>query len=61
MTSDAAGAHPLAAVLDDAGLTLGDVAAVVTIDRRADHPAVLALGRPVRAYPAEVLAAVPVP
>jgi cobalt-precorrin 5A hydrolase/precorrin-3B C17-methyltransferase len=35
--------------------------AVATVDRRADHPAVLALGLPVEAFPSTALAAVDVP
>jgi len=37
------------------------VATVATVDRRADHRAVAALGRPVQAFPADVLAGVAVP
>jgi len=48
-------------VLGAAGLAAESVAVVATIDRRATHPAVVALGRPVVAYPAETLAAIGVP
>lgn len=51
----------VAAVLAEAGLSPLAVGAVATIDRRATHPAVAALGWPVTAYPAEALAGVEVP
>jgi cobalt-precorrin 5A hydrolase/precorrin-3B C17-methyltransferase len=54
-------ARLLADVLDRAGLADESVREVATIDRRANEPAVLALGRPVRAYPSEQLALVVVP
>jgi cobalt-precorrin 5A hydrolase/precorrin-3B C17-methyltransferase len=54
-------ARLLADVLDRAGLADESVTEVATIDRRANEPAVLALGRPVRAYPSEQLARVVVP
>ena len=47
--------------LAGAGLAWTSVGEVATIDRRAEEPAVVALGRPVRAFPAAALAAVPVP
>jgi len=46
------------ASLAGAGLDRADVAAVATVEHRAAHPAVLALGRPVVAFPAPALAAV---
>jgi cobalt-precorrin 5A hydrolase/precorrin-3B C17-methyltransferase len=54
-------ARLLADVLDRAGLADESVTEVATIDRRANEPAVLALGRPVRSYPSEELALVAVP
>ena len=51
----------LAAALAGAGLSAASVAEVATIDRRAGDPVVTALGLPVRAFPADALAAVPVP
>ena len=51
----------LVAVLADAGLARASVAEVATIDRRRDHPAVVALGLPVKAYAPGELAAVAVP
>ncbi|WP_312710234.1 precorrin-3B C(17)-methyltransferase [Aciditerrimonas ferrireducens] len=61
-SADAAEARALVQqVLLDAGLSPASVAQVATIDRRAEHPAVRALGRPVLAYPPEALAAQPVP
>jgi cobalt-precorrin 5A hydrolase/precorrin-3B C17-methyltransferase len=54
-------ARLLAEVLDRAGLADESVTEVATIDRRANEPAVLALGRPVRVYPASTLAQVSVP
>lgn len=47
--------------LDDAGLARPSVAEVATIDRRAEHPALVALGLPLRYYPGERLDAVEVP
>ena len=47
--------------LTEAGLARASVAEVATIDRRRYHPAVTALGLPVRAFGAEELAAVAVP
>ena len=58
--SDAAYAL-LDAALGNAGLSGDAIGAVATIDRRAGDEVVTALGRPVRAFPAEVLAAVEVP
>jgi cobalt-precorrin 5A hydrolase/precorrin-3B C17-methyltransferase len=49
------------AALETAGLSWSSVAALATIDRRVDHPALVALGVPVVGHPADVLAAVPVP
>lgn len=53
------------AALDEAGLAAGGVAQVATIDRRRQHPAILALagrlGAEVVAFPAEQLDSVPVP
>jgi cobalt-precorrin 5A hydrolase/precorrin-3B C17-methyltransferase len=51
----------VAATLAGAGLARASVATVATIDRRAEEPAVVALGLPVRTFPAEALAAVDVP
>jgi cobalt-precorrin 5A hydrolase/precorrin-3B C17-methyltransferase len=51
----------LAAALAGAGLAGASVAEVATIDRRAADAAILALGRPVRAFTAATLAAVEVP
>ena len=51
----------LEAALAEAGLARESVAEVATIDRRADDPAVTALGLPVRAYPAQRLAVQSVP
>jgi len=51
----------LVAALAGAGLARASVSEVATIDRRAGDPAVLALGLPVRAFPAAALAAVDVP
>ena len=51
----------LRAALDQAGLAAESVAEVATIDRRATDAAVVALGLPVRAFAARVLAAVDVP
>lgn len=45
----------------DASLAWGSVATVATIDRRATHPAIASLGRPVRAYTAAELSHVEVP
>jgi cobalt-precorrin 5A hydrolase/precorrin-3B C17-methyltransferase len=47
--------------LADAGLAPASVGQVATIDRRADEPAVLALGWPVRTFSAGELAGVAVP
>lgn len=47
--------------LTSAGLARASLAEVATLDRKAHEPAVVALGLPVRAYPAERLAAQPVP
>ncbi|MGI9080136.1 MAG: precorrin-3B C(17)-methyltransferase [Acidimicrobiales bacterium] len=49
------------AALTEAGLARASVAEVATIDRRANDPAVGALGLPVRAFTAEALAGVAVP
>lgn len=58
-------AAEMAALVDRAlqagGLSAASVAEVATIDRRASHPAVVALGHPVRCFPAAVLATVEVP
>lgn len=51
----------LAAVLERAGLARASVVEVATLDRKAAEPAIVALGLPVRAFPAPVLAAVNVP
>jgi cobalt-precorrin 5A hydrolase/precorrin-3B C17-methyltransferase len=48
-------------VLAGAGLAPESVAEVATIDRRATEPAILALARPIRAFPAWELAAIEVP
>lgn len=51
--------------LEEAGLAVGDVVELATLDSRADEPgiagAAVRLGVPVRAYTADVLAEVPVP
>jgi cobalt-precorrin 5A hydrolase/precorrin-3B C17-methyltransferase len=47
--------------LTEAGLARASLVEVATIDRRADEPAVVGLGLPVRAFPASALAEVPVP
>jgi cobalt-precorrin 5A hydrolase/precorrin-3B C17-methyltransferase len=47
--------------LAEAGLDDACVAEVATIDRRADEPAIHALGRPLRLFPAETLRNVSVP
>ncbi|WP_031510542.1 precorrin-3B C(17)-methyltransferase [Streptomyces megasporus] len=51
--------------LTDAGLSLRCVAELATVDAKADEPGIVEaarrLGVPVRTYPAEALAAVPVP
>lgn len=63
-STDASGAEAVEAVraaLGAAGLSPAAVAEVATLDRRAGDPAVLALGLPVRSYPAERLATVAVP
>lgn len=54
-------AEAVASALDRAALSWSSVAEVATIDRRRDHPAIVALGRPVTALPAPTLADVPVP
>jgi cobalt-precorrin 5A hydrolase/precorrin-3B C17-methyltransferase len=54
-------AELLAAALAGAGLARESLAEVATIDRRAGDPAVTGLDLPVRAYPAERLAAQAVP
>ncbi len=51
----------LAATLAGAGLAPESVAEVATIDRRATEPAIVALGYPIRAFPAAELATVDVP
>src|SRR5207244_9017250 len=51
----------VAEVLAEAGLARDSVAALATIDRRRDEPALTALGWPVRSFPAERLAGVQVP
>ncbi len=51
----------LGASLAEAGLDAACVAEVATIDRRADEPAIRALGRPLRLFPAETLSDVSVP
>jgi cobalt-precorrin 5A hydrolase/precorrin-3B C17-methyltransferase len=48
-------------VLGGLGWSRDDMVAVATIDRRADHPAVTGLDRPVRAFAADELATVSVP
>ncbi len=64
-TSTDAPPEQLATLLQEtlaaAGLAPQSVAEVATIDRRATHRALLALGFPVRSYPADRLAAVTVP
>ena len=63
-SSDADGAEVgdlLGQVLAAAGLAPASVGTVATIDRRREHPAVVGLGRPVRAFPAAELAVVPTP
>jgi len=47
--------------LTSAGLSPSSLAAVATIDRRAHHPAILGLGLPVLAFPADELDRVDVP
>ena len=49
------------AALAGAGLARASLAEVATIDRRATAEAIVALGLPVRAFPADALAAVDVP
>jgi cobalt-precorrin 5A hydrolase/precorrin-3B C17-methyltransferase len=51
----------LKATLGAEGLAYESVALVATIDRRANHPATVALGLPVRAYSADALASTAVP
>lgn len=64
-TSSTATAREVADLLDQAlsgaGLAVASLAEVATIDRRVDHPAVVALGYPIRAFPSGELAAVEVP
>jgi cobalt-precorrin 5A hydrolase/precorrin-3B C17-methyltransferase len=64
-TSSTATAGEVAALvrqaLGDAGLAVESLAEVATIDRRVSHPAIVALGYPVRAFPAEELATMDVP
>lgn len=56
-----AAADLLEAALAEAGLSPRSVGLVATIDRRAGDAVVTSLGRPVRAFPADVLATVAVP
>jgi len=51
----------LEAVLADAGLARQSVAEVATLDRKSAEPGIVALGLPVRGFPADALAAVRVP
>lgn len=51
----------VASTLTAHGLAAASVAEVATIDRRATEPAVVALGRPLRCFTSEELAAVEVP
>lgn len=51
----------LAKALDGAGLAREAVAEVATISSRAEHPAVVALGLPVRSFEAARLGSIPVP
>ena len=51
----------LEAALADAGLARASLAEVATLDRKASEPGIVALGLPVRTFPAAALAAVPVP
>ena len=51
----------LAQALSAAGLARASLAEVATLDRKACEPALVALGLPVRGYPAERLATRPVP
>jgi cobalt-precorrin 5A hydrolase / precorrin-3B C17-methyltransferase len=51
----------LAATLAEAGLAAESVAEVATIDRRATEPGIVALGYPIRAFPAAELATIDVP
>lgn len=51
----------LAATLDGAGLARASLAEVATIDRRTTAPAIVALGLPIRSFPAHRLAAIDVP
>jgi cobalt-precorrin 5A hydrolase/precorrin-3B C17-methyltransferase len=64
-TSTGAPAEEVAGLLGtslaEAGLDAASVAEVATIDRRAGEPAIHALGRPVRFFPAETLRSVRVP
>ncbi|HTC80575.1 MAG TPA: precorrin-3B C(17)-methyltransferase, partial [Acidimicrobiia bacterium] len=64
--ADPEGLHRLAlATLAEAGLAVDAVGCVATVDRKAAEPAIVelaaALGVALRAFPAEVLAAMPVP
>lgn len=64
--ADPEGLHRLAIeTLAAAGLSVDAVGCVATVDRKAAEPAIVelaaALGVPLRTFPAEVLAAVPVP
>lgn len=63
--STGAPAAEVAALLDaalaDAGLARESVAEVATLDRKAAEPGIVALGLPVRAFPAAALAQVRVP
>ena len=64
-TSTAAQPDDLAAlvrtVMDSSGLAPESIGEVATIDRRASHPAIVALGYPVRAFEPGELAAIEVP
>jgi cobalt-precorrin 5A hydrolase / precorrin-3B C17-methyltransferase len=64
-TSTGAPPEEVAALLDmslaEAGLDAACVAEVATIERRAAEPAIHALGRPLRLFPAETLRSVNVP
>ncbi len=51
----------LAQTLAEAGLAPESVAEVATIDRRESEPAIVALGHPIRSYPAHQLAEIVVP
>ena len=56
-----AAATLLSGAMEELGLASESLAAVATIDRRGGDPVVTALGLPVRAFPASVLAEVKVP